>query len=210
MDTLQKAMNRWLEELPHLLVADLLDDKLRAQGVKLSKRKRGELADKILNEQLEAFDFDDGRKVSGKRNITIQFTETDSEFIEKKFMKFMEHLPALIDHLMGKASQSVLSTLKRRWPSESQVRRRDLNGFRKRLQERWGDGLEKLCMLITIAREYGSELNKDAGRPRHWIAADVVRVADGMLAEHWDVLQDEATKAESRSGLPMFGTTFPE
>ena len=48
------------------------------------------------------------------------------------------------------------------------------------------------------------------GRPRNWIAADVVRVADGMLAEHWDVLQDEAIKAESRSGLPMFGTTFPE
>src|SRR5690348_13638096 len=48
------------------------------------------------------------------------------------------------------------------------------------------------------------------GRPRNWIAADVVRVADGVLAEHWDVLQDEATEAESRSGLPMFGTTFPE
>ena len=48
------------------------------------------------------------------------------------------------------------------------------------------------------------------GRPRNWVAADVVRVADGMLAEHWDVLQDEATKAELRSGLPMFGTTFPE
>src|SRR2546428_5954035 len=48
------------------------------------------------------------------------------------------------------------------------------------------------------------------GRPRNWIAADVVRIADGVLAEHWDVLEDEATKAESRSGLPMFGTTFPE
>jgi predicted SnoaL-like aldol condensation-catalyzing enzyme len=48
------------------------------------------------------------------------------------------------------------------------------------------------------------------GRPRNWIAADVVRVADGVLAEHWDVLQDEAAEAESRSGLPMFGTTFPE
>ena len=48
------------------------------------------------------------------------------------------------------------------------------------------------------------------GRPRNWNAADVVRVADGVLAEHWDVLQDEATEAESRSGLPMFGTTFPE
>jgi predicted SnoaL-like aldol condensation-catalyzing enzyme len=47
------------------------------------------------------------------------------------------------------------------------------------------------------------------GRPRNWIAADVVRVTDGVLAEHWDVLQDEATEAESQSGLPMFGTRFP-
>ena len=47
------------------------------------------------------------------------------------------------------------------------------------------------------------------GRPVAWIAADVVRVEDGRLAEHWDVLQDEASKAESKSGLPMFGDRFP-
>ena len=47
------------------------------------------------------------------------------------------------------------------------------------------------------------------GRPRSWIAADVVRIADGMLAEHWDVLQDEVTGKESQSGRPMFGTEFP-
>jgi predicted SnoaL-like aldol condensation-catalyzing enzyme len=46
------------------------------------------------------------------------------------------------------------------------------------------------------------------GRPRNWIAADVVRIADGVLAEHWDVLQDEAARAESKSGLPMFGESF--
>ena len=48
------------------------------------------------------------------------------------------------------------------------------------------------------------------GRPAAWIAADVVRFEDGLLREHWDVLQDEATKADSVSGLPMFGTTFPK
>ena len=48
------------------------------------------------------------------------------------------------------------------------------------------------------------------GRPRSWIAADVVRVADDVLAEHWDVLQDEATRAESKSGLPMFGDSFAD
>jgi predicted SnoaL-like aldol condensation-catalyzing enzyme len=47
------------------------------------------------------------------------------------------------------------------------------------------------------------------GRPAAWIAADVVRIEDGRLAEHWDVLQDEATEAESKSGRPMFGDRFP-
>jgi predicted SnoaL-like aldol condensation-catalyzing enzyme len=48
------------------------------------------------------------------------------------------------------------------------------------------------------------------GLPRNWIAADVVRIADGVLAEHWDVLQDEAARAESKSGRPMFGDSFAD
>jgi predicted SnoaL-like aldol condensation-catalyzing enzyme len=47
------------------------------------------------------------------------------------------------------------------------------------------------------------------GKRAAWIAADIVRFEDGLLAEHWDVLQDEATQKESVSGLPMFGKTFP-
>jgi len=46
------------------------------------------------------------------------------------------------------------------------------------------------------------------GHPVAWVAADIVRIENGRLAEHWDVLQDEATKAESKSGLPMFGEHF--
>jgi predicted SnoaL-like aldol condensation-catalyzing enzyme len=46
------------------------------------------------------------------------------------------------------------------------------------------------------------------GRPKSWIAADILRIDDGVLVEHWDVLQDEASRAESKSGLPMFGNTF--
>ena len=46
------------------------------------------------------------------------------------------------------------------------------------------------------------------GQPTNWIVADIVRIADGVLAEHWDVIQDEATQEQSKSGLPMFGTRF--
>jgi predicted SnoaL-like aldol condensation-catalyzing enzyme/predicted ester cyclase len=48
------------------------------------------------------------------------------------------------------------------------------------------------------------------GLPSPWIVADVVRIENGVLAEHWDVIQDEATKEQSKSGLPMFGTSFAE
>jgi acetyl esterase/lipase len=47
------------------------------------------------------------------------------------------------------------------------------------------------------------------GRPTNWIVVDTVRVADGKLAEHWDVIQDEADRTQSLSGLPMFGNAFP-
>jgi predicted SnoaL-like aldol condensation-catalyzing enzyme len=57
--------------------------------------------------------------------------------------------------------------------------------------------------VITYGRFSGQ------GQPAAWVAADVVRIEDGKLAEHWDVLQDEATQAESVSGLPMFGDRFP-
>src|ERR1700750_1958944 len=35
------------------------------------------------------------------------------------------------------------------------------------------------------------------GAPVNWIAADIVRIEDGVLVEHWDVIQDEATQAQS-------------
>jgi predicted SnoaL-like aldol condensation-catalyzing enzyme len=47
------------------------------------------------------------------------------------------------------------------------------------------------------------------GLPVNWIAADVVRLKDGILVEHWDVIQDEATEEQSKSKAPMFGSTFP-
>ncbi len=47
------------------------------------------------------------------------------------------------------------------------------------------------------------------GAPVNWIAADIVRIKDGILVEHWDVIQDEVTEEQSISKRPMFGTTFP-
>ena len=50
----------------------------------------------------------------------------------------------------------------------------------------------------------------DFGLPVNWIAADILRVKGGILVEHWDVIQDEASREQSKSGLPMFGDVFTQ
>ena len=65
--------------------------------------------------------------------------------------------------------------------------------------------------LITANADYVMLHGRfsNVGQPANWIVADIVRIQDGLLAEHWDVIQDEATADGSQSGLPMFGDTFP-
>jgi predicted SnoaL-like aldol condensation-catalyzing enzyme len=85
------------------------------------------------------------------------------------------------------------------------------------------DGLFNLVRAAPAALKYENQLIiaegdyliahgrfSGHGRPAAWVAADIVRIEDGKLAEHWDVLQDEATKAQSLSGSPMFGDRFPD
>jgi predicted SnoaL-like aldol condensation-catalyzing enzyme len=85
------------------------------------------------------------------------------------------------------------------------------------------DGLFNLIRTLPDTLKYENQLMvaeddyviahgrfSGTGRPAAWVAADIVRIEDGKLAEHWDVLQDEATKAQSVSRLPMFGDRFPD
>lgn len=84
------------------------------------------------------------------------------------------------------------------------------------------DGLFDLVRTLPDTLKYENQLSvaegdyviahgrfSGHGRPAAWVAADIVRIEDGKLAEHWDVLQDEVTQAQSVSGLPMFGDRFP-
>ncbi|MEM5314643.1 ester cyclase [Paraburkholderia sp. JHI869] len=83
------------------------------------------------------------------------------------------------------------------------------------------DGLFGLVRSLPDLRfEYDMVIAKDdfvwvhsrytsSATPAAMIAVDILRIEDGKLIEHWDVLQDEPTRSESAGGYPMFGNTFP-
>jgi predicted SnoaL-like aldol condensation-catalyzing enzyme len=83
------------------------------------------------------------------------------------------------------------------------------------------DGLFNLIKSLPASLRYESSLSfaegeyvilhgrfSGHGLGRSWIVADILRIEDGQLVEHWDVIQDEATQSESKGGHPMFGSTF--
>jgi predicted SnoaL-like aldol condensation-catalyzing enzyme len=85
------------------------------------------------------------------------------------------------------------------------------------------DGLFDLVRNAPVTMKYENRLILAEGnilmlhgrfsglaQPANWIVVDIVRVEGGRLAEHWDVIEDEATRESSVSGLPMFGNSFPD
>ena len=133
---------------------------------------------------------DDTREANKK--TVVEFYEAainrkDFEAASKFFgPRYVQHNPMAPDGIEG--FKAFLGFLREKFPQS-----------RSEIKRVWAEG----DYVILHGRFSGH------GRPAAWIAADILRMEDGRLAEPWDVLQDEATKAESKSGLPMFGDRFP-
>jgi predicted SnoaL-like aldol condensation-catalyzing enzyme len=82
------------------------------------------------------------------------------------------------------------------------------------------DGLKMLVESLPAEARYDSSVmmaegdfvmvhGRYTGIPGpNWIVVDIIRLENGKLAEHWDVIQDEATQESSKSGLPMYKEKF--
>lgn len=82
------------------------------------------------------------------------------------------------------------------------------------------DGLRNLVASLPPEAKYDSSIMMAEGDyvmvhgrysgivGPNWIVVDIIRMEEGKLAEHWDVIQDEATRESSVSGLPMYKDRF--
>ena len=161
MRILQDAIEGVLQGLPKQTLASLIEKKLAAQGVKLSTRQRELLAKQIMQGGKDTFRLRTW-KWWDRRHVTLEFTPQDIEQIERKFTEVVENrLPDLIQTATEDMSRDVLAYLKRTWPAESRLQRRELAGFRKRLYDRWKVPLEGLRMLLTMSRELGDSVSRE-------------------------------------------------
>jgi hypothetical protein len=167
MKVLQEALDSTIKTIPEGLVADLLGKKLADQGVHLSRQQCEQFARQAINEKLDTLElpwwrFWQYRRFRRSKNLLIEFTDDDSESITSILKEVSEKiLPELVEKLIEDEPKKLLATLQRHWKSEYKRHRRDEQGFRRRLQSRWGVPIQQLRMLLTIAQEFGDAVNND-------------------------------------------------
>ncbi len=145
------------------LALQLFERKAKEAGLTLSKFQL-----QRIRKRLESSDRSDFQlrfpniKAKGSRKITI--TKKDIREMTKHYKAIMSGsgLGDVIDKVSESASSRMLLSLKKDWPRQSKYERSILNGFKKRLRQRWGTPLELLAMLIKVAVELGADVNEDS------------------------------------------------
>lgn len=155
MGILQDSLNQALQEVPSKILADILSEKLVAQGITLTAREQERLISHINKGMGEAFNFRRWRWWD-KRQIVIKFTEEDVFSVHDHITEFLDSkLQDLIDSAINDLSLSIFEKLKHDWPEQLRWQDHTLRGFDGRLKELWGVAINLLRMMLTISRELG-------------------------------------------------------
>lgn len=159
MGVIQDEVDEWTEDLPRQLATEFIKRKLKEYNINLPKMALDDLVARLTAGE-ENVQIDAG---SGHTNITIVFTDEDFAWFDKRSDELLEKIPAMIDEASEGFSATILAGLKKKWRGEWRQQQCEMKGFRDRLHARWGAGLERIRMLITIAREFGDAFNQEGG-----------------------------------------------
>ena len=158
-----------LRDMPRLGVERLLREKLAKVGVTVSDSSLRKAAEHLLSGSSDKFTFEDGAADAPD----IEITDEDLSLVVQRLETFAnKELPEIIKAVADGAATDLYKSLQGKWAKEHKQQIADMSRFKKNLERRYGAGLDKLRMLVTIAREWGQEnysrkYSQSAGKLSH-------------------------------------------
>ena len=153
---LNDAFLEGIANLPKLLLANALKDKLAKAGHNVNDEVAQAFAAHLFNNPDEEFEWDDNSV--NDIQIDLEFTEDDISKLEADVEKFSEKLlPDIILKVKDDTVAKILKTLHKDWPNQKAFEAGAVKDFRQRLEVDWGDAFDLLRMMLVISRETGQE-----------------------------------------------------
>lgn len=172
MGKLDDMLAEHMGKLPRLFAREIVRDKLGELGFGSNERLVEAVVDKLLegstDDEREAnsryFELDDDLGVDGE--FLIEFTPADVARLETMISDLEEELPDILVGAAKSAAKVMLRDYERRWAAWYAHNLNEFDGFRLRLQTRWGKGFDALRMLIEMSREIGISYQRRVSRRR--------------------------------------------
>jgi hypothetical protein len=149
-----------LNKVPKLLLEQLVRKKLDATGVDLPTKAKRALVKHVLEGRGKTFRWENPNDEDLTASIVLEFTESDIQEAEAAFKRVADGLPQELDRITGEQSERMFNDLVEKWTAEHAAQSSETTEFQQRLEERWGEGLNLLRILLTITREIGGERAK--------------------------------------------------
>ena len=213
MEKLQELVDGMLKQVPRLVLERLLAEKVKEVGLSVDEAAISKAAEHIMSGSDEDLKFGESED-----DVTINITDEDIEYVVNTTERFLnEQLSGVLEKSSDHTANLVFKSLSRKWREEYEAQQADVEGFKERLEHRWGKALGKLRMLLTIAMEwaqglYERRLRDSGGKLSHLddvmlrlhvracqVAGEVIVLlengyADGAMAR-WRTLHEIATVA---------------
>lgn len=148
-----------IHNVPRIILEDLIEKKLSEVAAQSRLGLVSGIANHILSGSLESFKWNNGDLNDVK--ISPEFSNKDLADINQKVESITKLMPSIIENIASEISIDILNTLKENWQEEYQLQKNDCDGFRIRLEDRWGEATGLLRLLLTICREIGDKVPLD-------------------------------------------------
>lgn len=153
--TILNALDTAIKGLPRTILRKLLSRKIREAGVEIPEQIVDALADHILTKQEGDFVWHNG--IEEVTNLQLAFTDEDVKELDEAVTKVLEAIPEAANKAFNAGCEAMYKRLIENWPLEHAAQQYELHEFRDGMEDRWGEGLGQLRMLLTCCREIGEK-----------------------------------------------------
>ena len=179
LNPLQHLLETTLKQIPQLLLEKRLTEQFRASGLTITHAAVRKAALHVLSGSEDPLRIDG---TSDGDDVSIEITDEDIEYVASGTERFhTEQLEGVLREVSSDIANLVYKDLAKRWSVEYKAQQEDIEQFRGRLEHRWGKGLAKLRMLLTIVREWAQGAHE---RRQHTSGSKLSRYDDVMLRLH--------------------------
>jgi hypothetical protein len=150
MGDLQRELERQLGVIPRLVATQVVREKFAAAGV-----NDPDFEKRVIDHLIDGDGGD--AEWADQPDVEIHFTAGDCERAVEIAAELTGAVSEIVEELPKQIAPEIVHDLRRQWRDNSPAVYEAREGFRRRLEERWGGPLNDLRLLLELCRDTGAE-----------------------------------------------------